>query len=73
MKNTLLLAASATAVSTVIGTLGAVGINKLRSKWYRTVMNTVTDIPHDKSRHITGISLMLMFVFVGRLFGFPQA
>ena len=32
VKNTLLLAASATAVSTVIGTLGAVGINKLRSK-----------------------------------------
>ena len=69
VKNTLLLAASATAVSTVIGTLGAVGINKLRSKWYRTVMNTVTDIPMTNPDIITGISLMLMFVFVGRLFG----
>lgn len=69
VKNTLVLAASATAVSTVMGTLAAVGINKLRSRWYRTAMNTVTDIPMTNPDIITGISLMLMFVFVGRLFG----
>ena len=45
VKNTLLLAAAATAVSTVIGTLAAVGIDRLRSRWYRAAMNTVTDIP----------------------------
>ena len=38
-------------------------------KWYRAVMNTVTDIPMTNPDIITGISLMLMFVFVGRLFG----
>ena len=69
VKNTLLLAASATAIATVIGTTAAVGIHKLRSKWYRAVMNTVTDIPMTNPDIITGISLMLMFVFVGRLFG----
>ncbi len=69
VKNTLILAASATAVSTVMGTFAAVGINKLRSRWYRTAMNTVTDIPMTNPDIITGISLMLMFVFVGRLFG----
>ena len=69
VKNTLVLAASATAVSTVMGTLAAVGINKLRSRWYRTAMNTDTDIPMTNPDIITGISLMLMFVFVGRLFG----
>lgn len=69
LKNTLILAASATAVSTAIGTFAAVGINKLRSKWYRAAMNTVTDIPMTNPDIITGISLMLMFVFVGRLFG----
>ena len=31
VKNTLILAASATAIATVIGTMAAVGINKLRS------------------------------------------
>ena len=65
VKNTLLLAASATAIATVIGTTAAVGIHKLRSKWYRAV----TDIPMTNPDIITGISLMLMFVFVGRLFG----
>lgn len=69
VKNTLLLAAVATAISTVMGTMAAVGINKLRSKWYRAAMNTVTDIPMTNPDIITGISLMLMFVFVGRLFG----
>ncbi len=69
VKNTLILAASASAVSTAIGTFAAVGINKLRSRWYRAAMNTVTDIPMTNPDIITGISLMLMFVFVGRLFG----
>lgn len=69
VKNTLVLAFSATAISTVMGTAAAVGINKLRSKWYRAVMNVVTDIPMTNPDIITGISLMLMFVFIGRLFG----
>lgn len=73
VKNTLLLAAAATAVSTVLGTLAALGINKLRSKWYRAAMNTVTDIPMINPDIITGISLMLMFVFVGRLFGMADS
>ncbi|MDY3225729.1 MAG: ABC transporter permease [Candidatus Faecousia sp.] len=69
VRNTLILAASATAISTVMGTAAAVGINKLRSRWAKAVMNTVTDIPMTNPDIITGISLMLMFVFVGRLFG----
>lgn len=69
VRNTLILATSATAISTVMGTCAAVGINKLRSKWYRTAMNTVTDIPMINPDIITGISLMLMFVFVGRMMG----
>lgn len=69
VRNTLVLAASATAISTVMGTAAAVGINKLRSRWYKAAMNMVTDIPMTNPDIITGISLMLMFVFVGRLFG----
>ena len=45
------------------------GINKLRSRWYKAAMNTVTDIPMINPDIITGISLMLMFVFIGRIFG----
>ena len=69
VRNTLLLAVSASLISTVMGTAAAVGINKLRSKYLRTVMDTVTNIPMINPDIITGISLMLMFVFVGRLFG----
>lgn len=69
LKNSVVLALSAMAISTIIGTAAAVGINKLRSRWYRSVMNTVTDLPMTNPDIITGISLMLMFVFVGRLFG----
>ena len=69
LGNSLLLAACATVISTIMGTAAAVGINRIRSKWYRRAMNTVTDIPMINPEIITGISLMLMFVFVGRLFG----
>ena len=69
LRNTLVLAASATAISTIMGTAAAWGIDRLHSRWYRRVINTVTDIPLTNPDIITGISLMLMFVFVGRLFG----
>ena len=67
--NTLLLAVTASLISTVMGTAAAVGINKLRSKVLRSTLDSVTNIPMINPDIITGISLMLMFVFVGRLFG----
>ncbi len=69
VRNTLLLAVSSSLLATAMGTAAAVGIHRLRSKYLRTVLNTVTDIPMINPDIITGISLMLMFVFVGRLFG----
>lgn len=69
VKNTLLLALCASAISTVMGTAAAVGVNKLRNRYLRAAMDTVTNIPMINPEIITGISLMLMFVFVGRLFG----
>ena len=69
VKNTLLLAASAALLSTVMGTAAALSINKLRRRWFRAAVDTVTNIPMINPDIITGISLMLMFVFVGRLMG----
>ena len=69
VRNTLVLAVSASLISTVMGTAAAVGIRKLRSRALRAMMDTVTNIPMINPDIITGISLMLMFVFVGRLFG----
>jgi spermidine/putrescine transport system permease protein len=69
VRNTLLLAVCASVVSTVMGTAAAVGMNKLRNKYLHAVLDNVTNIPMINPEIITGISLMLMFVFVGRLFG----
>ena len=69
VRNTLVLAVSAALISTAMGTAAAVGINRLRSKVLRQTMDSVTNIPMINPDIITGISLMLMFVFVGRLFG----
>ena len=69
LKNTLILAVIASIVSTVMGTAAAVGMNKLRSKYLRAALDTATDIPMMNPDIITGISLMLMFVFFGRLLG----
>jgi len=69
VRNTLILAVSAALISTVMGTAAAVGINRMRNKFLRSAMDSVTNIPMINPDIITGISLMLMFVFVGRLFG----
>ena len=69
LKNTLVLALAASIISTIMGTAAAVGINKLRSKYLQATYNTVTNIPMTNPDIITGISLMLMFVFAGRLMG----
>ena len=73
VRNTLILAVSAMVISTVMGTAASVGIQKLRTKWLRAALNTATDIPMTNPDIITGISLMLMFVFVGRLFGMANS
>ena len=69
VRNTLLLAVSSSLLATAMGTAAAVGIHRLRSKYLRAALDTVTNIPMINPDIITGISLMLMFVFVGRLFG----
>ncbi|MBQ6453714.1 MAG: extracellular solute-binding protein, partial [Coriobacteriales bacterium] len=69
LRNTLILALSAATISTIMGTAASVGINRLRSKAARFTVDTVTNIPMMNPDIITGVSLMLMFVFVGRLFG----
>ena len=73
VRNTLILAVTAMVISTVMGTAASVGIHRLRSRWFRAALNTATDIPITNPDIITGISLMLMFVFTGRLFGLSQS
>ena len=69
LKNSLILAVAAAAISTIIGTAAAYGIHHMRKKWLRRSVMTATNIPMMNPDIITGISLMFLFVFVGTFVG----
>ena len=64
LGNSILISVIASAASTVFGTIAAVGICSLKPKMRRVVMQ-LTDIPMTNPDIVTGISLSLLFVFVG--------
>lgn len=61
LKNTLILAVSSALLSTVIGTAAAEGIYKMRSRWLKATVNSVTNIPMMNPDIVTGVSFMLFF------------
>ena len=69
LQNTLVLSISSAVVSTVVGTFAAVGIDRMRNRFLRGTVMSVTNIPMMNPDIVTGISLMLLFVFVGTLLG----
>ncbi len=69
LKNTLILAVLSSVIATVLGTLAAVGIYNLKNKYAQSAMMTVTNIPMMNPDIVTGVSLMLLFVFAGTLVG----
>ena len=62
--NSVLISIIASLFATVFGTFSAVGITHLRPRLRRTVMG-LTNIPMTNPDIVTGISLSLLFVFVG--------
>ena len=59
---TLSIAVLATLVSTVIGTLAAIGIHAMKKR-PQAVMMTMTNLPNTMPDIVTGVSLMLLFIF----------
>lgn len=68
LKNTIVLAVTSAAVATILGTLAAVGLNSMKNKFVKSSVMTVTNIPMMNPEIVTGISMMLLFVFAGALF-----
>ena len=64
LGNSLLVSILASAIATVFGTVSAVGIHSLKPRMRKTVMS-LTNIPMTNPDIVTGISLSLLFVFVG--------
>ena len=68
LRNTLILAVCSSALSTVIGTAAAEGIYRMKRKWFKTLVTSVTDVPMMNPDIVTGVSFMLFFAAVVGVF-----
>ncbi len=68
LYNTLMLALISSIVAVVIGTFAAIGIHNMK-KFKKSVVMNLTYLPVLNPDIVTGVSLMIMFVFVGSLIG----
>ena len=63
LVNTLVIAVVSSIVATVLGTMAAIGIANMK-KWQRSLVMNVTYMPIINPEIVTGVSLMLLFVWV---------
>jgi len=70
LANTLVIAMISAVIATVIGTLAAVGINGMHKRIKNIIMN-ITYLPIINPEIVTGVSLMLLFVFIRDKVGLP--
>ena len=64
LRNSIVVSVLSTFVATTFGTVAALGIHNLRPKMRKVVMS-LTNIPMTNPDIVTGVSLSLLFVFVG--------
>jgi spermidine/putrescine transport system permease protein len=69
LRNSLILAVSSSVIATIIGTAAAEGIYKLKNKYVKGAINSVTNIPMMNPDIVTGMSMMLFFVLVAGIIG----
>ena len=67
--NTMLVAIVAGLISTVLGTLGAIGIHNIRNRHLKSSLNFVTQIPIVNAEIVTAVSLLVLFAFFKNTFG----
>ncbi len=71
LGNSLLIAVLASIFATILGTAAAIGISNFKGK-KRLVIQSVSNIPIISPDIVMGVSLMLLFTFVGVLFNFEM-
>ncbi len=64
LGNSLIIAVLSTLCATVLGTVAAIGIHNSRGR-LRSMIMTLTNIPMTNPEIVTGVSLALLFAFVG--------
>ncbi|MBR7181614.1 MAG: ABC transporter permease, partial [Clostridia bacterium] len=65
LKNSLFLALSSAALSTLIGTFAALGLDRMRNRYVKGAITSVTNVPMMNPDIVTGVSMMLLFVALG--------
>lgn len=63
LKTTLTVAVAATIASTILGTLAAIGMHSMSAGWTNALTN-LTYLPMTMPDIVTGVSMMLMFIFL---------
>lgn len=67
LLNTLIIAVLSSLISTVLGTMAAVGIFSMKRRM-RDIVMSITNIPMTNPDIVTGVSLALLFAFIGTIF-----
>lgn len=70
LRTTLIIAVVSTIFAVIIGTMAAIGINAM-NKWLRGMVMNITYLPIINPEIVTGVSLMLLFVFAKTKIGIP--
>lgn len=68
-KNSVIIAVVSSIISTVMGTAAATAIFSYKNKLLKTSVMTTTNIPMMNPEIVTGIAMMLLFVFIGGVLG----
>lgn len=71
LGNSLIIAVLASVFATILGTAAAIGINNFKGK-KRLMIQSVSNIPIISPDIVMGVSLMLLFTFLGVLFNFEM-
>ena len=69
LQNTLVIAFLSALISTVLGTLACIGLNRMKNT-PRSIIMGLNNIPMLNAEIVTGISLMLVFIATGITLGF---
>ncbi len=67
--NTFIIALISAIIATIIGTVAAITINNSK-KWYNKILLNLSNLPMINPEIVTGVSLMLLFVFLSKSFEF---
>ncbi len=68
--NSLIIAVSSSLVATVIGTFAALGISKIKARFLKSSIMTVTNIPMVNPEIVTAVSMAFLFMGTLATFGF---